>query len=417
VRVHLRYLLLPGPTEVMEGIVEDITEVRALEQQLEQAQKFESIGQLAGGVAHDFNNVVGAIIGWAELGYEESRTYPVIAERFSRIRTQAERAAALTRELLAFARRQPMQKQAIDLNALVSNFGNFLDKVIGKDIEIKQIAGNVKRIDADATQVEQVLMNLCLNARDAMPQGGRLTIETEEVVLDETYRRVHAGVAPGQYAVLSVSDTGIGMDAETRERVFEPFFTTKERGKGTGMGLATVYGIVKQHNGFIQVYSEAGQGSLFRVYFPVLSKETAEGQAGREVAVHPNDLRGREVILIAEDHDSIREMVRQALISFGYRVLAATDGHHALSLCENEAPALAVLDVVMPGLGGAATAAKLRERYPQMPVLFTSGYSERSSALSSVLPSPHYLEKPYSPTTLCRAIRKILGVGEVYEAQ
>ncbi|HEY2455867.1 MAG TPA: ATP-binding protein, partial [Candidatus Acidoferrum sp.] len=255
VRLHLRYLSLPGPADALEGIVEDVTEVRALERQLQQAQKFETIGQLAGGIAHDFNNVLGAILGWAELGYEQCRTYPMIAERFSRIHTQAERAAALTRELLAFARRQAIQPQSIDLNAVVANISSFLDKVIGNDIEIKLLPGTLRQIRADPTQVEQVFMNLCLNARDAMPEGGRLTIETEMTFLDQAYCRLHAGVSPGLFAVLSVSDTGTGMSAETRERVFEPFFTTKERGKGTGMGLATVYGIVKQHAGFIQVYS------------------------------------------------------------------------------------------------------------------------------------------------------------------
>jgi two-component system, cell cycle sensor histidine kinase and response regulator CckA len=409
VRIHLRYLPIPGPGDLLEGIVEDITEIRALEHQLQQAQKFESIGQLAGGIAHDFNNVVGAILGWSEIGYEQSRNYPLIAERFSRIRTQAERAAALTRELLAFARRQPMQPQAVDLNAVVSNFTSFLDKVIGRDIELKTIPGLLRRIHADPTQVEQVLMNLCLNGRDAMPDGGRLTIETELTLLDEEYCRLRAGVEPGQYVVLSVSDTGIGMNAETRERVFEPFFTTKERGKGTGMGLATVYGIVKQHNGFIQVYSEPGQGSLFRVYFPSLSSDAAEKGHDSSLSVSPVELRGTEIILFAEDHDSIREMVRQALISFGYRVLAATDGRQALSLCETDTPAMAVLDIVMPRMGGPATAIELLARFPKLPILFTSGYTERSASAEAELSSSHYLQKPYSPTALGRVIRQMLG--------
>jgi two-component system, cell cycle sensor histidine kinase and response regulator CckA len=409
VRVHFRYLSIPGPSEAMEGIVEDVTEVRALEHQLQQAQKFETIGQLAGGIGHDFNNVVGAILGWAEIGYEQCRAHPQIAERFSRIRTQAERAAALTRELLAFARRQTIQPQPIDLNSVVSNFTNFLDKVIGNDIEIKLISGNIRRIHADPTQVEQVLMNLCLNGRDAMPDGGRLTIETENIMLDEHFCRMHGALAPGPYSVLSVSDTGTGMSAEVRERVFEPFFTTKERGKGTGMGLATVYGIVKQHAGFVQVYSELGQGSLFRVYFPSLAEDLSAGPTDAEAAIAHEGLRGSEVILFAEDHDSIREMVRQALIGFGYRVLAATDGQQALSLCEGEIPALAVLDVVMPRLGGPATASRLLERYPAMPILFTSGYSEKSNLIAERLRHSHYLQKPYSPTALGRVIRDILG--------
>jgi len=277
VRLHLRYLSLPGPADALEGVVEDVTELRALERQLLQAQKFETIGQLAGGIAHDFNNVIGAILGWAELGQEQSRSYPEIAERFARIREQANRAAALTQELLAFARRQALQPRPVDLNGIMQGLASLLDKVIDKSIEIKVVPGCLPPVKADPSQIEQVAMNLCLNARDAMPQGGHLTIETELVQLDESYCRFYPYVLPGCYAVLSVSDTGVGMDEETRERIFEPFFTTKERGKGTGMGLATVYGIVKQHGGFIHVYSELGHGSLFRVYLPAMEGAVTEG--------------------------------------------------------------------------------------------------------------------------------------------
>ncbi len=266
VRMHVRMLSIPDHAGAIEIIAEDVTELRAMEHQLRQAQKFEAIGQLAGGVAHDFNNVVGAILGWAELGLEQNRANQQVSERFSRIREQAERAAALTRELLAFARRQVLQPQAVDINAITSGLVSFLDKVIARDIELKVITAAVDAVKADPTQLEQVLMNLCLNARDAMPNGGRLLIETEMVELDDSYCRFYPYVTPGRYAVLSVSDTGIGMDAETRERIFEPFFTTKERGKGTGMGLATAYGIVKQHGGFIHVYQRAGTGeSLSRL--------------------------------------------------------------------------------------------------------------------------------------------------------
>ncbi len=409
VRLHLRYLSLPGPADALEGIVEDVTELRALERQLQQAQKFETIGQLAGGIAHDFNNVIGAILGWAELGHEQSRAYPAIAERFVRIREQADRAAELTRELLAFARRQALQPRPVDLNGVVQGLVSLLDKVIDKSIEIKVVPASLPPVKADPTQIEQVAMNLCLNARDAMPQGGQLVIQTELVQIDESYCRHYPYVLPGCYAVLSVSDTGLGMDEETRERIFEPFFTTKERGKGTGIGLATVYGIVKQHGGFIHVYSEPGQGSLFRVYLPAMEGAVTEGTLLAADSSKAMNLRGTETILLAEDHDSIREMARQSLMNLGYRVLAANDGEQAVRLCEEETPSLAVLDVVMPHLGGPATAAQLLLRFPGLPILFTSGYAEHPRVDVSLLPTSRYLQKPYSPTSLGRTIREILG--------
>lgn len=408
VRLHLRRLRLANHPDSVEIVAEDVTELRAMERQLRQSQKFEAIGQLAGGVAHDFNNVVGAILGWAELGFEQNRGIPQAAERFARIREQAERAAALTRELLAFARRQVLQPSAVDLNSVTSNLMSFLDKVISKDIELKVITAPLDAVKADPTQIEQVLMNLCLNARDAMPNGGRLLIETEMVELDESYCRFYPYVEAGRYAVLSVSDTGMGMDAETRERIFEPFFTTKERGKGTGMGLATVYGIVKQHGGFIHVYSEVGQGSLFRIYVPALPGPSGEGESAKAPAPSLVEMRGTETILLADDHESIREMARQTLMNLGYRVLSAGDGVEALRMCENEAPALAILDVIMPKLGGAATAAKLTERFNGLPVLFTSGYSQDAKNMTPDTGGTRYLQKPYSPTTLGRIVREIL---------
>jgi PAS domain S-box-containing protein len=407
VRLHLRYVTLPGESDFMEVIAEDVTELRAMERQLRQSQKFEAIGQLAGGIAHDFNNVVGAILGWAELGYEQNRNNPQVADRFSRIREQADRAAALTRELLAFARRQVLQPRAVDLNEVTSGLGSFLDRVIGDNIVFKVVTAPLDPIQADPTQIEQVLMNLCINARDAMPQGGRLLVETEMVELDDSYCRFYPGITPGRYAVLSVSDTGAGMDAETRERIFEPFFTTKENGKGAGIGLATVYGIVKQHGGFIHVYSEPGQGSLFRVYLPAIENASPESAERKVLVPSLQEMRGSETILLAEDHEPIREMARQTLVSLGYRVLSASDGEEALRLCHDDVPALAILDVIMPRLGGPAAAAKLQTLFDRLPVLFTSGYSQDSEALSSTSPA-NYLQKPYSPTTLGRIVREIL---------
>ena len=408
VRLHMRILSIPDHAGAIEIIAEDVTELRAMERQLRQAQKFDAIGQLAGGIAHDFNNVVGAILGWAELGCEQNRATPEIADRFARIREQAERAGALTRQLLAFARRQVLQPRAVDLNAVTSGLVSFLEKVIARDIELKVVTAPVDAVKADPTQLEQVLMNLCLNARDAMPSGGRLLIETEMVELDDSYCRFYPYVAPGRYAVLSVSDTGIGMDFETRERIFEPFFTTKEQGKGTGMGLATAYGIVKQHGGFIHVYSEPGQGSLFRVYLPALAGLVAEGSSVKAPAPALVEMRGSETILMAEDHESIREMARQALMKLGYRVLAACDGEEALRLCAKETPALAILDLIMPKLGGPAVASRLTTLFPGVSILFTSGYSQDSESVLPVTADTHYLQKPYSPTTLGRVVREIL---------
>jgi PAS domain S-box-containing protein len=413
VRLHLRMLSIPNCAGAIEIIAEDVTELRTMERQLRQSQKFDAIGQLAGGIAHDFNNVVGAILGWAELGIEQNRSNPQVSDRFSRIREQAERAAALTRELLAFARRQVLQPQAVDINTITSGLVSFLDKVIGKNIELKFTTTPVDAVKADPTQLEQVLMNLCLNARDAMPEGGRLLIETEMVELDESYCRFYPYVATGRYAVLSVSDTGIGMDSETRERIFEPFFTTKERGKGTGMGLATAYGIVKQHGGFIHVYSEPGQGSLFRVYLPAQEGTLAVGSSAKAPAPALVEMRGSETLLIADDHESVREMARQTLMNLGYRVLSACDGEEALRLCVKETPSLAILDLIMPKMGGAAAASKLKALFTGLPVLFTSGYSQDSESLAPATTEQHYLQKPYSPITLGRMVREILDQAKM----
>ncbi|GAC1630910.1 MAG: PAS domain-containing hybrid sensor histidine kinase/response regulator [Candidatus Acidiferrum sp.] len=410
VRLSLRLLKRNGGKPEFEVTAEDVTELRAMERQLLQAQKFEAIGQLAGGIAHDFNNVVGAILGWAEIGIDQSGENKQIADRFSRIREQGERAAALTRELLAFARRQVLQPRIIDLNTVANGLVSFLDRVIGKDIELKIVTAPLDPIKADPTQIEQVIMNLCINARDAMPTGGRLVLETEMADLDDAYCRFYPQVIPGRYAVISVSDTGIGMDPETKERIFEPFFTTKESGKGTGMGLATVYGIVKQHGGFTHVYSEPGQGSLFRIYLPAIANGEAEAGQSQPIPTPAQDAKGTELVLVAEDHESIREMARHALMRLGYRVLSAANGEEALQLAEQEQPAIAILDVVMPRLGGPATAARLVEKFPELPVIFTSGYSHDAAGLAAGKRGMTYLQKPYSPTALGKLVRGVLDM-------
>jgi two-component system cell cycle sensor histidine kinase/response regulator CckA len=407
VRLHVRRLSAADEPGAFEVTAVDVTELRLLERQLRQAQKFEAVGELAGGVAHDFNNVIGAILGWAELGIDQSKEHPAIADRFVRIREQAERAAALTRELLTFARRRVMQPQAVDLNTVVNSLYGLLSKTIPENIEIKVATVPLDPVKADPSQIEQVLMNLCLNARDAIPAVGRIVIETEMAELDEAYCRFYPSAVAGHYAVISVSDTGVGMDTETRERIFEPFFTTKERGKGTGMGLATAYGIVKQHGGLIHVYSEPGNGSLFRVYLPVMEGSVMAGAAAKTPSRSLSEMRGTETIVLAEDDDSIREMARQTLMSLGYRVLSAGDGEEALRLCDEENPSLAILDVVMPKLGGAPAAIQLAERFPNIQILFTSGYSAESGVVLDSAPR-RFLQKPYSPTTLARLSREIL---------
>lgn len=408
VRMHMRKVTADR-ADTFEIIAEDVTELRAMERQLLQAQKFEAVGQLAGGIAHDFNNVIGAILGWAELGLEQNRSNTEVAERFTRIREQAERAASLTRELQAFASRQVLQPRAVDLNSVTSGLVNFLEKVIGKHIELKFLNAALDPVKADPMLIEQAVMNLCLNARDSMPGGGRLVIETEMVELDDSYCRFYPYVTPGRYAVLSVSDTGCGMDAETRERVFEPFFPAKDARNGAGLGLAAVYGIVKQHGGFIHVYSEPGHGSLFRVYLPAMEAENAANRVAKLAAPSVAEMRGTETILIADDHEAVREMARQTLTGLGYRILAARDGEEALQLCQNEAPALAIIDVVMPKVGGPAVAARLGSQFANMKIIITSGYSAEGRGLSEKGGNFRYLQKPYSPTSLGRLVREILN--------
>lgn len=380
------------------------TEVR-----MHQLEKFEAIGKLAGGIAHDFNNVIGAIMGWAELGSEEVPKGGKAAKYFQQIRAQSERAAGLTRQLLAYARRQTLEPRIMNLNQMITEMTSLLQKVIGEQIETKLVlAPDLQPTRADPSQLEQVLMNLCFNARDAMPQGGQLLIETHNVELDETYTLRHEYARPGRYVALSVSDTGVGMDAATMNRIFEPFFTTKEVGKGTGLGLATAYGIVKQHDGLIEVYSEPQKGSMFHVYLPV-SGGAAEG--GKDGAQEESVRGGTETILVAEDHPGNREMVDEMLRKLGYQVILAKDGEEAVEkFCEHHRDIMIVLlDVVMPRLGGSDAYEKIRRLKPDVPVIFSSGYSEESARLAALTSQGAVLlQKPYGPKTLARKIREVL---------
>jgi two-component system cell cycle sensor histidine kinase/response regulator CckA len=393
-------------------VAQDVTERRALEQQLQHAQKFEVIGQLAGGLAHDFNNAIGAILGWAELGEEQATAIdPRLAGYFIKIHRQCDRVTALARQLLAFARRQILEPRNLSLNQTVQDVLNLLDKVIGKDIEVQTaLAENLWAIRADPAQIEQVLMNLCLNSRDAMPKGGRLTIETRNTVVSEEHCGRDTGLLPGSFAELLVKDTGIGMDAAVRERIFEPFFTTKGPGNGTGLGLATAYGIVKQHGGLIHVESEPGRGSTFRVLLP--ANPASEKLERRRVTVENAPIRGgRETILIAEDHEGIREMAHAVLKGKGYDILLAHDGEEAVELftANRERISLVILDVIMPRRSGPEVFAAIQALKPGISAVFATGYSNEMATLAEIVARGiAVLRKPYSPSTLCRVVREVL---------
>jgi two-component system cell cycle sensor histidine kinase/response regulator CckA len=371
-------------------------------------ERFEAIGRLAGGIAHDFNNVIGTVIGLAQLGYEEASANDPLRVRFRKIGDQAQRGAALTAQLLAFARRQVLQPRCLSLNDSITELTGFLQTAIGDQIEFKSVlAPKLDVIRADPTQVDQILMNLCLNARDAMPDGGRLVVETRNVELNDDFCRVHSYGMPGNYVQLLISDTGTGMDAATLQRMFEPFFTTKELGRGTGLGLATVYGLVKQPEGFINVYSELGQGTTFHLYFPA-SVGTPEGRA--PISVVPVS-RGTETILVADDHEGLREIASEVLSSQGYTVISAKNGEEAVRLFKEnqENIRLVVLDVAMPLLTGPEAYVQIRALKPGFPVMFTTGYTSESASLKSHLETGAiFLQKPYSPQELGRMVRGTL---------
>lgn len=408
VRLSSRRALNPDGSECAEVIVEDVTEHKALEKQLVQAQKFEAIGQLAGGIAHDFNNMIGAILGWVDLGIDETDADSRLHRHLQKVRHQAERAAALTRQLLAFARRQILEPRNVDLNQTAIETLSLLEKVIGSNIEIKaNLAPNLALVRADATQVEQVLMNLCINARDAMPDGGSLIIDTSNITLDAAFCSIQPLARPGDYVMLAITDSGTGMDAATLDRIFEPFFTTKEMGKGTGLGLATVYGIVHQHGGFLNVYSEPGVGSTFRVYLPI----TTTAAPARDLAEDLGPVVGGiETILVAEDHEGLRQLAQETLTRLGYNVLLAADGLQALQKFR-QSPEIhvALLDVVLPKLSGPEVYAKLQETHPSLPVIFATGYSPDLALIQKVQQQGFpVLQKPYSSRSLARTVRKTL---------
>ncbi len=395
-----------GPFAI--AFVSDITQRKHLEEQLLHAQKIEAVGRLAGGVAHDFNNLLTIISGYDRMLLEGLAPEDPLRTYAEEVAKAADRAGALTGQLLAFSRRQVMRPRTIDVNELIRGADRMLRRLIGEDIDLRlglgAEAGNIK---ADPGQVEQIVLNLAINARDAMPDGGKLTIETEVTHLDENYARTHVGVLPGDYVMIAVSDTGHGMDAETKRHIFEPFFTTKEQGKGTGLGLATVYGTVKQSGGDIWVYSEPGRGTTFKIYFP----RVAEPVSSADHAARALTRQGVETILLVEDEKGVRELVAEMLKRQGYRLMKAADPAEALEISREYGGIIHMLltDVIMPQMSGRQLAERLLPMRPNMKVLYLSGYTENAVVHHGVLEANvEFLAKPFSQHALAEKVRDVL---------
>jgi PAS domain S-box-containing protein len=412
VRLSGRAFRNEANTIFFELFAEDVTERRALEQQLRQAQKMEAVGRLAGGIAHDFNNLLMVISGYSEFLLERIGDDPTLRGHAQEIANAAERATSLTRQLLAFSRKQMLAPKIVDLNGVVTENVKMLTRLIGEDIDLVMVPGpDIGAVKADPGQIEQVIMNLAVNARDAMPHGGKLTIETANVTLDANYGRFHAPVKPGDYVMLAISDTGMGMDADTQAHIFEPFYTTKGL-KGTGLGLSTVYGIVKQSEGYIWLYSEAGKGTSFKIYLPRFSA-TGEALATQPAlaadAEQPSP--GHETILLVEDEENLRRLARQSLETQGYRVIDAPDGTAAIKISQaHKGPIhLLLTDVIMPGMNGRELANQLSPTRPEMRVLYMSGYTENHIGHNGTLDEGiTLLQKPFTLPALKAKVREVL---------
>jgi two-component system, cell cycle sensor histidine kinase and response regulator CckA len=394
--------------EELEALVRERTvQLKKSEEQLRQAVKMEAIGRLAGGIAHDFNNLLSVILSCADLAQDAVDTRSPAAQELLEIERAGKRASELTRQLLAFSRQQVLEPRVVDLNELIGNLDKMLRRVLGDDIDLVSVqAPHLGRVRVDPGQIEQVIMNLAVNARDAMPKGGKLTIETANIDLDDIYVAGHLGVTPGPHVMLAVTDTGLGMDRETQARIFEPFFTTKDVGKGTGLGLSTVFGIVKQSNGSIFVYSELGKGTTFKVYLP--RTDARREEVGADL---PRGGSGLETILIVEDHEQVRSVVSVILKGEGYRVLEAGGGDEALRIATEHSGKidLLVTDVVMPKMSGRTLAERLNTTRPEMKVLYTSGYTDDTVVRHGVLEGDMaFLQKPITPRTLTRKVREVL---------
>jgi two-component system cell cycle sensor histidine kinase/response regulator CckA len=398
------------PSDVLEAIAEDITERRVLEDQFRQSQKMEAVGRLAGGIAHDFNNLLTVVSGYTEVLLDQLTPAHPLRAKAESIQQASDRATTLTRQLLAFSRKQLLQLKVVDVNAIVEDMERLLRPLIGEDIElITQLEPSIGCTRADAGQLEQVIMNLVVNAKDAMPRGGKIRISTASVILDDTDRTENTFIKHGPYVMICVSDTGHGMDRETQARIFEPFFTTKEKGKGTGLGLSTVYGIIKQSGGYVFVQSEIGRGTVFTMYFPRVDEPTeAPGAAPAALAA----AGGSETILLVEDEESVRQLIRETLESRGYHVLEAGDGRAALTLAaaRSETIHLVITDVVMPGLSGHELVQQLLGTRPAIKVLYLSGHAEETVAGPLAPQGPKaFLQKPFTLQNLSRKVREVLG--------
>jgi len=426
----VRFQHADGDWRIMEGVAvnrlddpsvgaivvnaRDITERRKLEDQLRHAQKMDAVGQLAGGVAHDFNNLLTAILGYCSLILDEVPEGSPMRQDLIEIQSAGERAASLTRQLLAFSRRQMLQPQVVDINTLVRQLEKLLRRLISEDVElVTALASDLRPVRVDPASVEQILVNLAVNARDAMPLGGQLTIETANVEIDEAYTVTHVAMKSGPYVMMAVGDTGVGMDAALRARVFEPFFTTKERGRGSGLGLATVYGMVKQSGGYIWVYSEPGHGTVFKVYLPPARTRVAPRAA--DTGKLAGTAHGWETVLLVEDEDAVRTLAREVLRRHGYVVLEARHGVDALRVAERHTDDihLMITDVVMPHMSGRETAERLSKVRPKMKVLFMSGYTDHALMHRELTPGASFLQKPFTPDNFARKVRHVLDSSAV----
>ena len=403
-----------SPLKTPEGIlvittVRDVTDRVRLDEQYRQSQKVEALGRLAGGVAHDFNNLLTVISGYSEVALKGLHEKDPLYEELGEVVEAARRAAQLTGQLLAFGRKQIISPMVIDLNPIISKMEKMLRRLIGEDVEfVTYLQPDLNRIKVDPSQIEQVIVNLAVNARDAMPKGGKLTIESHNITLDESYAKAHVSVNPGEYVMLSVSDTGIGMDEETRSYLFEPFFTTKGPGKGTGLGLATVYGIVKQSGGHIWVYSETGRGAIFKVYFPQVTEQADRVRLDTPLS---RTIGGSETVLIAEDEEALRKLGSLILRRNGYTVLEGANGDEALLLSEQHAGGIHLLitDVVMPQMSGQELARLLGPKRPDMKVLYVSGYTANAIVHHGVLDQGvNFLPKPFTADAILRKVRDVL---------
>jgi two-component system cell cycle sensor histidine kinase/response regulator CckA len=407
------YPIFNGDGKVVQVIeyTQDITDKKILEHQLRQSQKMESVGRLAGGIAHDFNNLLTVVLGYSELALELAETdFPAghpIRKHLSIIAEAGSKAATLVRQLLAFSKKQVLEMKTVNMNEIIENLAKILRLVIGEDLILEfNLGTSVRNVKADAGQIEQVLMNLVVNARDAMPCGGKLVIETENAELDEEYAKTHAGVVPGPFVMLAVTDSGVGMSREVQEQIFEPFFTTKGS-RGTGLGLSTVYGIVKQHHGSIYVYSEEKIGTTFKVYLPATADIM---EASEEKGKKMRELRGTETVLVVDDEPSIRRLVRDTLEPLGYHLVEASCGEEALQriVMMKNGIDLMLTDVIMPDMNGRELADRVREQRQSIKILFMSGYTEETIAQHGVGEAKRFLQKPLTPKKLVASVRDIL---------